>query len=76
MLLELTKAHQANNCAAMLVYGLNVKTSSEERCVARLFNMYQELVKADKSVEDIVFVNFYWRKGLLWLRRFYLLSLL
>ena len=42
---ELTKAHQANDRAVMQAYGLNVKTTSEEDCVAHLFNMYQELIK-------------------------------
>ena len=40
---ELRKAHQANDRAVMQSYGLDVKTTSEEDCVAFLFKKYQEL---------------------------------
>ncbi len=42
---DLKKAHQANDRAVMEAYGMwsNVKTESE--CVAKLFEMYQELTK-------------------------------
>ena len=45
---ELRKAHQANDRAVMQAYGLDVKTTSEEDCVAFLMKMYQELTKTDK----------------------------
>ena len=42
---ELRKAHQANDVAVMQAYGLDVKSTSEEDCVAFLMKLYQELTK-------------------------------
>ena len=41
---ELRKAHQANDRAVMAAYGFDTKISEAE-CVARLMEMYQDLVK-------------------------------
>ena len=43
---ELRKAHQANDRAVMQAYGLSVKETSEEDCVAFLMKMYQDLTKS------------------------------
>ncbi|MBO4889082.1 MAG: class I SAM-dependent DNA methyltransferase [Firmicutes bacterium] len=40
---ELRKAHQANDRAVMTAYGLDIKNTSEEDCVAFLMKMYLEL---------------------------------
>lgn len=40
---ELQKAHDANNRAVMQAYGFSVKDMSEEKCVAELMKMYEEL---------------------------------
>lgn len=42
---ELRKAHQANDRAVMRAYGLDVRNTSEEDCVAFLMKRYQELTK-------------------------------
>ncbi len=42
---ELRKAHQANDRAVMQAYGLDIKSTSEEDCVAFLMKKYQELVQ-------------------------------
>ena len=41
---ELRKAHQENDRAVMAAYGFSTKMSESE-CVAKLFEMYQELTK-------------------------------
>ena len=41
---ELRKAHQENDRAVMAAYGFDIKMS-EPACVAKLFEMYQELTK-------------------------------
>ena len=41
---ELRKAHQENDKAVMEAYGFSTKMSESE-CVAKLMEMYQELVK-------------------------------
>lgn len=41
---ELQKAHTANDRAVMQAYGFDVKTTSESDCVAKLMQMYQDLV--------------------------------
>ena len=43
---ELRKAHQANDRAVMQAYGLSIKDTSEEDCVAFLMKMYQDLTKS------------------------------
>lgn len=43
---ELRKAHRENDVAVMQAYGLDVKHTSEEDCVAYIMKMYQELTKA------------------------------
>ena len=42
---ELRKAHQDNDRAVMQAYGFVPGKTSESECVARLFEMYQELTK-------------------------------
>ena len=42
---ELQKAHSANDRAVMQAYGFDVKTTSEADCVAKLMQMYKELVE-------------------------------
>lgn len=42
---ELRKAHQRNDRAVMDAYGFDVKTMSESKCVAELFELYQESTK-------------------------------
>ncbi len=42
---ELRKAHQDNDRAVMLAYGFVPGKTSESECVAKLFEMYQELTK-------------------------------
>ena len=42
---ELRKAHQDNDRAVMQAYGFTPGKTSESECVARLFEMYQELTK-------------------------------
>lgn len=42
---ELRKAHQANDRVVMQAYGFNIKETSEADCVAKLMEMYQELVQ-------------------------------
>lgn len=47
---ELRKAHQANDRAVMQAYGLDIKTTSEEDCVAFLMKLYQALTsKSSKN---------------------------
>lgn len=45
MPIELRKAHQDNDRAVMEAYGFVVKDTTESSCVARLFELYQELAK-------------------------------
>ena len=45
MPVELRKAHQENDRAVMQAYGFQVKTMTESKCVAEMFNLYQELTK-------------------------------
>ena len=40
---ELLAAHRANDKAVMQAYGMDVKTTSEPQCVARLMQMYKEM---------------------------------
>ena len=40
---ELLAAHRANDKAVMQAYGLDIKTTSEPQCVARLMQMYKEM---------------------------------
>ncbi|MBR3638192.1 MAG: class I SAM-dependent DNA methyltransferase [Lachnospiraceae bacterium] len=47
MPVELLKAHKENDRAVMEAYGFDVKTMSEEDCVAELMKMYQELTKTE-----------------------------
>jgi len=42
---ELQKAHSANDRAVMQAYGFDVKTTSEADCVAKLMQMYKDLVE-------------------------------
>ena len=42
---ELLKAHQENDKAVMQAYGFTPGKTSESECVAKLFEMYQELTK-------------------------------
>ena len=42
---ELRKAHQENDRAVIEAYGFVVKDTTESSCVARLFELYQELAK-------------------------------
>ena len=42
---ELRRAHQLNDKAVMQAYGFPIKDFTEADCVARLMNMYQELVQ-------------------------------
>jgi hypothetical protein len=42
---ELRRAHQDNDRAVMQAYGFTPGKTSESECVARLFEMYQELTK-------------------------------
>ena len=41
---ELRKAHQANDRAVMLAYGMPIKETAEAACVAWLMRLYQEKV--------------------------------
>ena len=41
---ELRKAHQANDRAVMLAYGMPIKETDEAACVAWLMRLYQEKV--------------------------------
>ena len=45
MPVELRRAHQQNDRAVMQAYGFDVKTMTENQCVAELFKLYQELTK-------------------------------
>ena len=42
---ELRKAHQRNDIAVMNAYGFDIKNTSEEDCVAKLMEMYQQLTQ-------------------------------
>ena len=42
---ELRRAHQDNDRAVMAAYGFPVKGFTESDCVARLFELYQQLTK-------------------------------
>ena len=44
---ELRKAHKLNDEAVLNTYGFN-KDSTEEECVAKLMEMYKDLVKEEK----------------------------
>ena len=46
---ELRKAHQRNDIAVMKAYGFDIKTTTEESCVAELMKMYQQLIDKDKD---------------------------
>ena len=41
---ELRKAHQQNDKAVMQAYGFSIKDTTEERCVAELMKMYQNII--------------------------------
>ena len=43
MPVELRRAHQDNDRAVMRAYGFDIKTTTENVCVAELFKMYQEM---------------------------------
>ncbi len=45
---ELRDAHTANDRAVMQAYGFDVKEMSSEDCVAKLMEMYQELISKEK----------------------------
>lgn len=46
---ELRKAHQENDTAVMNAYGFDTKTMTESECVAKLMDMYMEIIeKEDK----------------------------
>lgn len=42
---ELRKAHQRNDQAVMRAYGFSIKDTTEERCVAELMRMYQDIIE-------------------------------
>lgn len=42
---ELRKAHQDNDRAVMQAYGFDIKSTTESRCVAELFKLYEKLTK-------------------------------
>ena len=42
---QLRKAHKANGIAVMQAYGFDVKTATENSCVAELMKKYVELTK-------------------------------
>ena len=44
---DLRRAHQLNDKAVMEAYGFNVKTTTESDCVAKLMEMYKEIIKED-----------------------------
>lgn len=48
MPVELRKAHQANDKAVMVAYGLPIKGTKESDAVAMLFDMYEKLVSTSK----------------------------
>lgn len=43
---ELERAHQANDLAVMKAYGMPIRETNEEACVAWLMKLYQEKAKA------------------------------
>ena len=43
MPIELRKAHMQNDKAVMQAYGLSIKGTTEESCVAELMRMYQKI---------------------------------
>jgi hypothetical protein len=43
MPIELRKAHMQNDKAVMQAYGLSIKGTTEESCVAKLMRMYQKI---------------------------------
>jgi hypothetical protein len=45
MPIELRKAHMQNDKAVMQAYGLSIKDTTEESCVAELMRMYREMTK-------------------------------
>ena len=49
MPVELQKAHQENDKAVMEAYGFDWKHMTESDCVAKLIEMYQEVVKNEKD---------------------------
>lgn len=42
---ELRKAHQENDTAVMNAYGFDTKTMTESECVAKLMDMYMEMIR-------------------------------
>ena len=48
MPIALRKAHQDNDHAVMQVYGFDVKTMTESKCVAEFFKLYQEQLCKNK----------------------------
>lgn len=42
---DLRKAHQANDRAVMMAYGMSIKETTENSCVAELMRRYEELTK-------------------------------
>ena len=42
---DLLKAHQQNDRAVMQAYGFDLKTTTEESCVAELMKLYQKLAE-------------------------------
>lgn len=46
---ELSEAHRKNDVAVMRAYGFDVKTMTAESCVAKLMEMYNELVDLNKD---------------------------
>lgn len=41
---ELRKAHLRNDKAVMLAYGFSIRDTTEEKCVAELMRMYQNII--------------------------------
>ena len=50
MPIELRKAHQANDKAVLEAYGFQTKDFSESDIVAKLFEMYEALIKKGHNV--------------------------
>lgn len=50
MPIELRKAHQANDKAVLEAYGFPTKDFSESDIVAKLFEMYEALIKKEQDV--------------------------
>lgn len=47
---ELRKAHQDNDRVVMEVYGMDIKKTSESSAVAKLFELYDELIERNKKL--------------------------